>query len=283
MDELVAAFIDNFYSDELKQEILRSLDLIEKFESDNIYDTLINLINQSETLSTEDICDYFVTELVNKLNFILREHKIITNPDTPIQKLNEILNALYLIQNLEDYTGIIRLLESFESDTEILVQILSELCVLSESEILECIYDFDAIILKNLKQFIYSKEKEPIEINDQNFINNIKTFFELFKINTVGQVLIKSGIKLNFSIKFYLQYLSKDILIGDNENIALNILSVLMITSEGQKDPVNVYRKISFHLFQNLNTTSIIEVELIKLLNKYNEYKNAKDSVATKD
>lgn len=282
MDELVAAFIENFFSDELKQEILRSLDLIEKFNSDIIYDDLINLIHQSEVLSTEDISDYFVTELVDKLKFILRAHRIEPNNEIPIQKLNEILNALYIIQNLEDYTGIIRLLESFESDTEILIKIIAELCTLDETEVLECIANFDGVILKNLKQFIYSKEKEPLEISNETFIFNIKCFFELFQINTVGKVLLDSGMRIDSNVKFYIQYLSKDILIGNDENKALNILSVLMLTTEGQKDPINIYRKISFYLFQNLNTTALVETEFIKLLNKYNEYKNAKQ-IANKE
>lgn len=276
MDELIVAFIENYYSDELKQEIYRSLYLIENFESDRIYDTLINLIHQESVLPVEDITDYFVTELVNKLKFILQEHKINPVEDINIQNLNEILNALYIIQDLEDYTGIIRLLESLESDTEILIQILAELCILSETEILGCIESFDETILKNLKQFIYSKEKDVVEVTDLDFINNIKDFFIVFDSNTVGKVLINSGMRINSSVKFYIQYLSKDILIGTNENIALNILSVLMLTTEGQRDPINIYRKISFYLFQNLNTSSIIEIEIIKLLNKYNEYKKAK-------
>lgn len=278
MDNDILNFIDDYFHFELKQEILRSFNLLESFKVNIIYEDFVDILSQHGFKSNDYLRDAFVRKLTDKLIFILNEHTIKVNDDLDVFQLNELVSSLLLIQDLEDYTGIIRVLESFEQDEEKLSLILSDLCALDQTDILLSLESFNPVILTKLKEFIYSKEKEEEkEIQPEDFTNNLKHFFILYSDETLGRILSRD-IYLGLSFENYINYIDPFILKLDDASLALNLLSVLMLSTDGQIDPINIYRKYSLAIVQDMNRVANVEVHLMKFLSQYLEYKKAKEA-----
>lgn len=278
MDKLIIDFITAYFTYDLQVEIYRSFRLLNDYEYNDAFAGFVDIINNESYVSAEDMKDQFIIELNSKLNFILKEHTIeLTNEATIFDK-NEILVAFLLIQDLEDYTGIISLLESFESKEEKLSLILSDLTMLDQAKVLELVVSFSDTMLDTLKQFIYEIENnKPEKANGSKFItiNNLKQLFSCLGKDNLGYLLAKSGVIVGERFETYLPYTDKDLVANTDEQTALNILSLIYMSSDGINNPLLLYRKYSFQILQDLNKVSRIEVLVVSMVNKLNEFKKA--------
>ena len=254
MNELIDVFLENYFTEEFKDEVYRSFNLFDKYEYLDAYSEFVNIITDYNQSSTDDLKDKFVIELQTRLDYVLNEHTIKLVETTTIEEKNEILSALLLIQNLEDYSGIINTLESLESNEEQLAIILSDLCLLSDVKIMELVESFDSTILSKLKQFIYSKETDNQDIDEEtqktklNITNNLKLFFELSGTNNLAYLLISSSIIVGELFETYLSYIEDDIVSKSDEQTAINILSMIYLSSNGYNAPLLTFRKYSYRL-----------------------------------
>lgn len=278
MDELIVAFINDSYSDELKQEIYKSFILFDKFEYDLAYQDFIDLLMYTVNMTNDDVRDNFIRILHSKLDYILQQHTIKLVDDVSLEQKNMILDGLYLVQDLEDYTGIIRELESFNTDHEQLATVLADLCSVEQVDILVLIEDFSPVLLTNLKNYIYGKEqlKAQTDVKEhQNIITTLKLFFKLYGEDNIGHSLIVSNVALNQTMELYLEYSKGAIVVDNDHQTASNILSIIYMTSNGINNPIEVYRNYSSNLIGNLNQISRIEALIIRMVAKINEHKQA--------
>ena len=64
------------------------------------------------------------------------------------------------------------------------------------------------------------------------------------------------------------------ILVGDDDQqTALNILSVIYMSLEGYNSPLLVFRKYSYRLLQDLNRVSRVETKLLNIIADFTDYK----------
>jgi len=275
MDNMLYTFLLENYNNDLTQELLRSFKILEDFQLNEIYDDFYDIITRTDSLNNDDMRDLVVNKLADKLKFVLREHKIVIKDDTNIQTINELCNSLLVIQDMSDYTGIIRILESFETDDEKLSLIISDLSVLDQTDVLISLESFEPSILDTLKNFIYTKEIDSQGVKlDEDYKENIALFFKHYNTPTIGSVLLPE-VLLGLPIKSYLHYFENELLSLPDETLGLNILSLLMLSSDGNKDPLSTYRAISFNLIQDLNRTSSVEVFIINKIKAFLDFKKA--------
>lgn len=283
MDELIEVFLDNFFTEEFKDEVLRSFSLFEAFEYQTAYSSFIDLINEQSYASSDNLKDRFVKELQQKLDYILTQHMVALNPAATVYEKNEVLTALFRIQHLEDYTGVIRTLEGNESDEYQLAIILSELCALDETRLMTLIESCRREMLVKLKEFIYAKEKnQPIvEEVDKDLIRHLKLFFAtLGRVHTAAD-LVESGVLTGAPFETYLPFVENVLIVQNNPaQTALNILSIIYLSENGYKNPIEVYRQYSFQLLKDLNTVSRLEVTVWALIKKLEEAKKVEDEKA---
>jgi hypothetical protein len=275
MDEMIVSFIDNYFSDEAREDIYKSFSLFDLFEHQNAYSGFVDIITNASYVTSDSLKDCFVNELNKQLDYVLKEHTVILVPDATIEQKNAILHAFGLLQYLEDYTSIILTLESLTTDEEQLSSILSGLSGLDEMTIISIVEFFDPDILQQLKKFIYIKEsEEKMEVNS-DLIHNLKVFFKLNNREYLGVHLLKNNVLLGAKFESYLQYFENEITVGTPEEVALNILSIIYMSEDGYKEPLLTYREHSLQLLHDVNKVSAVEVLIIKLVNSLEEYKKA--------
>jgi hypothetical protein len=279
MDELIASFINVTYTTELKNEIRRSFQLADLFQYKYLSINLLDLLTIAYENDSNMLADRFILTLHAGLDYILNEHNITLTEDTSIRTKNEILSALNVVQDLEDYTSIICILESFEDDAVKLSTVISDLCVLDVTDVMVSLESFDDSILTTLKDYIYGKEStvhETITDDVTGYIDNLKVFISLYGDETIGSKFIEGGFSLGEPIEVYLGFLEADFTnITDDKTVAMHVLSLIYMSQGSLSNPIDVYREHSAMLLKDLSRVSAIEVMILDMISKVEEVKNA--------
>lgn len=280
MDILVSEYVNQTFTEEYKQDILTSFDLFEKFNYLDYEESLIDVINNQSYVTGSDLKDSFVLELNKKLDYVINQHEIYLTDEATVEDKIEIMSALYCFQNLEDYTGVIRMLESFESDYEILSVIISDICMLTSTRMMAILDRFSPSLLINMKLYITNLEATK-ENNDERADNkiliNLKKYFKFLEQSCLAEYFIRDGIRIEQRFYSYISYCENNIVSSYDEITAKNFLSIILMSSDGYNNPLMVYRKYGYRILQDLNRVSSVETHVIRLLNNFNERKKAED------
>jgi hypothetical protein len=279
MDDILTQYIDHTFSPELGNEIYRSFLLFNSFDLNDIYSEFIDLLTYTDNFTSNEIQDKFYTIVLTKVNTIIKAHNIELTEEASLTDRNEILIALYALIDLEDYVPIVMVLESLETPEDKLSLILSDYCALDQLTILSLIHGFNPNVLKLLKEYCYSKEKETLDTGEKvrnSILGRLKIFFDLYGTNNLGYVLACNDIVLGEPFSSYLPYLEEIIVNHDNDELAINILSIIYLTDKGITSPLELFTEVSFSLLGDINKISRIEGLIMKMINKVNEVSEAK-------
>lgn len=280
MDDILQVFVDNAIHDELQGDVRQSFDLLDFFDYKQAYSGLIDIVSDDNSQTLDTMRDVFLRELNTKIDYILEQHTVTVKPDTLLHDKNQICAAFAHVQNLKDYTPIIRILESLEGDDEQLAAILEELTTLTESHILDIIDGFSPSLLHRLKDYIYLKEEDVVDEDKTRAIKVafLKDFAQLFGKESTGIMLLESGTLTGSKFETYLNLIDKEeIVTADNDVTAKNILSIIYLSEDGYNSPFLIYRKYSYQLLGDLDRTSAIEVKILNMIAKISELQKARN------
>lgn len=283
MDDLIHLVLETYFSEEAQEEIRRSFDLFDHFEYSKVYADLGTLACLHGQESSDSIVDRFNALVKEGLDDVLKEHTIVLIPEATIKDRNEICLALAHIQDLQDYTGIIRILESFQSDDIQLARILADMSMYDESRILELIQSFESKVLEILKSYIYEKEKAQPQKDDyiaRSVRDNFLLFTKLFGNATTGSKMLESSVVMGERMATYLTFFQDDLVSQSDEETALNILSVIYYSCDGYNSPLLLYRKYSNYILQDLVRVTRVENNVMALISKFLEFIKAEDEKA---
>jgi hypothetical protein len=276
MDSLIYAFVDDTFTSETKEDIFKCFEIFDKFDYKDVESEFLDILNNSSYATAGDTQDMFVSVLNNKVDYVINQHSVKLATHTTLEQKIEICLAFYNFQHLEDYTGIIRILESFESDYEKLSSIISNICSLEQVSILSILESIDDKLLSNMKKYIYTLEETKYSFNtDSVIINKARMFFKYINELTIGEQLFRDGMLSGESFETYLTFCEDNLVTNKDDQTAKNILSILMLSADGSNSPLLVYKKYSFRLLQDLNKTSKVESHVLKILNNFEDYKKA--------
>lgn len=276
MEEIIDSYVSETFSSELQDQIRRSFSLFDAFEFRDVEGNYLDILATASYQNASDIQDLFINELNRKLDHLLLEHTLKLTSEATIFEKNEILTAILFLQMLEDSSAVITLLESLEPDDEILSIILSDHSMLEQTQVMTLISEFDPIFLKTLKNYIYNQESQRALDTTEDFLkvkDNLVYFLKYFKENTLAFQLVKAEVFIGASFVDYMRFIAKETLSGTDDEVAMNLLSILMMSIDGYNSPLLVYRKYSDKLFKDLNRISVIEGILIAKLSEFNEYR----------
>lgn len=279
MDDIIALFVESYYNEEQADDINKSLDLFDYFEYNQAFPGLLDIVMEHSTTSNENLIDSFTAAINQRLNFLLEQHTVKLIDDATIDQKNQILNALGHLQKMQDYSGIIGVLESLEDDTDKLVSILGDHVLMDETELMTLIVGFSEDLLTKLKEFIYAREEaqpsdeEPARLD---ILSNLRLFNEFTEGKSLAASALEAGSRIAERFSTYFAFFNEDIVVADNDATAANLLSVLFMSIDGYNSPLLVYRKYSLNILNDLNRVSKVEVSLLNLIAKYSEFKRAK-------
>lgn len=276
MDALIVTFLSLHHPHEYQREVYRSFQLLEGFEYPNIYSTYIDLLTLESYKSSDQLIDEFDRALHVQLDRVLHEHFIfLTTEATFIQK-NEILQALLTLQSLDDYSPVMTILESMESDDEIIAAIIEEYSAIDSSEFLSILDEFNSCTLMKLKEYIEQKSVvQQEQVSYQDLLPRLKQFMKLHGKESVGYGLLSHDVKPGHAFNVYLE------LLGDQlEPTAINIASLILLDPVSLQSPIAIFNQYSQQLFPDMRHIPIIEAELLRLFNTLDEHVRASQQKA---
>lgn len=285
LDDAVVSYIMDSYTPQLADELLRSFELLFAFDKSFSESEFVELILDKGNQDNDNLMDVIIAKLKGKLNYILNEHTIKLQPETDFFIYNEILSALMLIQSLDDYTDIAVILESQLDKEEKLATVIANVSTLRETDIYPVIESFSEDLLTSILTLAYEREKTSSN-KERDLIDKIMDRVHLLQKfigdNTaLGITFIKHNIRVAEPFHMYLSHITD--YLPNVKNIpqkALDILSVLMISSDGYNLPLVSFRKYSHLLSMDLVTTSKIDAAITAILGDFEKHildvKNAK-------
>ena len=279
MDDILALFVETYYNEQQADDINKALDLFDYFEYNQAFPGLIDIVAEHSATSNENLIDSFTAAINQRLNFLLEQHTVKLVDEATIDQKNQILNALGHLQKLQDYSGVIGVLESLEDDTEKLTNILSDHVLMDQTELMTLIVSFSEDLLTKLKEYIYAvedatpSEDEPARLD---IVSNLKLFNEFTEGKTIAAVAMQDGSRVSERFSTYLAFFKDEIVTKDTDQTAANLLSVLFMSIDGYNSPLLVYRKYSLSILNDLTLVSKVEVSLLNLIASYSEFKKVK-------
>jgi hypothetical protein len=282
MDETISIFIESNYTPEMQAIFVKSFNLFDAFNHNEAYLELFDIFNDESNIGTDGMVFRFNNKIKEELDYLLEQHGIRLSSEATLQFKTVLLDALFRIMYLEDYEPIERQLETFNSDEEKLSNILADIAGIDSFQIQTQLEEVSETNLIRLKQFIQTKKTvDTLEFIDLDlkkaFVSFIK-FSQSQEKEHIAGAFVKSGGLIGARFKTYMRYLSDDMISSTDSQTAWNILSVIMLSQNGYKSPIENYRKISLDILPDLTAARKIEVEITKILSSYDEFKRVQDA-----
>ncbi|HXQ32678.1 MAG TPA: hypothetical protein VN843_01525 [Anaerolineales bacterium] len=278
MDELIEDFITSVFTPEFVILIRKAFSLFEAFEHQNAYSGMNDAIMNESISDVHERSSHFSVELCHQLDYILNQHLITLTDIATVSDRVQILDALYRLQHLEDYTGITLILTTDDDEIDKFSRILEELTGFDQGYLLTILQSVDARTLELLERYIHSKESHvPEEPVNPDIIERIKLFSELFGQESIGCILLEAGMILGLPIKLYLPFVQENLVVQNNhEKTSMNVLSVIYISNTEEHLVIETYRAIAEGLFNSLDEVGKVEGFLVRLLSQVSELRKIK-------
>lgn len=274
MDNVILNWFYNNFSQEENLLYNECFNIFDYYEIIYINDQLINLVS-CEQLEDKNLINKEIKNLINDtLDTIINQQDIFlnTNEDIFIVEKVNLIKTLLLIQNIDEPTNILALLETDLDDNEKFNEIISRHSELTTIRLEEIIDRIGIFVLNSIKELLYKKEKQKYSLEDnvelerkiikklklyKNYIDNDNLLaFKLFTDNSIS---------VGNSLKYYLDLATGEIS-GKLEEIADNLLSIILLTKEGYNNSYKTYKdnlellKIPKEHIQELNQVMLNKV-----------------------
>lgn len=272
MDQLVSLYISSKFGEELGNEIRLSFELLAEFNYPNLFTPYEEIIARESSVDSSSLADEFIIKLQEDLKFVLSLHFITVANDVSLSLLNTLSEAFITLQHLEDYTHILLVLESMDTDEEKLINILNEYTGLDEVVLLEIIDKFDPKLLQLLKNVALVKEGHQLELEDEKIVkaktktlDDIKLFGTHISSDAVGVQLVSIGAPLLAPLETYFNMVHESINTHSTTTLAIDFLSLVLISENNNDNPRNVFKENSHLVAASLSDLLSIESEINRI------------------
>lgn len=282
LDDDVVEYIASNYTHELGDELLRGLELLHMFGINEITEgSIVSIIASTQIEESDVVRDSVVHQVIAAIRQIATEHGLELQPNAGLYFLNEVVSAIYLLQQLNDYTTISTILESSDDDDDKIAQVVSSLSTLTAVEVRSEIVAVDQRLIAAIQAYI--DQKTPSVVNEPNhlLIQKYRDFRKwIGETGCLGVRLLANDVAIGLPLESYIHYIKlpeKD----TSGQLALDVLSVLLLASDGYELPMIAYRKISGHLATDLDQLSRLETTMLRINLDFEEYRKSTDHAET--
>ena len=282
MEQMLEDYTEETFYPDYVNEINRSFDLLDKFNYTDIYSPFVAILMEYDISPPESVKDRYLSQLFKMLDEVLLAHKLSLDYNVSLYIRNEFLDALYSFQYLNDYSSIQSILETEKDTKEKFSEIISYLSSLSETQCLDSINEFDDDLINNIREYVLQKNEstetthEEYIKENQPILDNIILFKKYLKDkNATGFDFIKSGVMVGLPFKSYLNTFKNHFDENVNEDNAINLVSLLLISKDGFHDTLTTYNTyVSEFVHDTLSITKMSSFTL-KIIDQFQTYKRS--------
>lgn len=283
--EITIYYVNNTFQPELRKSIFTSFSLLEAFGKKFYEDGLIDLIQREDDITSETKRDTFYHTVHKTIDQILKDHFIFLNKDVSVtlEEMNEIVNFLYIIQSLEDYSHISYRLHAEDTARNILVDMIDHLSLLDKPRIMEIVAHVEDHFIVSLKEFVKDKEDNNTEKLDIKHLKYLRHFFAFIEdTKCIGQTFFKEGYN-SLTLDEFVElipvniasYIDKTLYINRGQ-AALDCLSILLVCRDSYELPILKFKQHTTIFSNNLENITKLEASMLSMLSDFNMFLEVK-------
>ena len=246
MFDLLTTYLVGHVSPErmaLYEQCYAILDKFEVPQFDQVLDELVmsQFDGSSDSISAIDKIDEF---FVTALKFVLIQHGVVVNEDTPLSMLQLIVSGISDLAEYENSDEIAKVLAGHLNNEETFCELISLVIYNRPDELLSYVESVDINLFKRISFHIESKEaiKESAELLDTASREaRIKAIQSLI-VTTQNYSLtvleyLTSGMELGFDYEVYADRVVSQLIMEEPESVAENLYACALASKEGFDKP----------------------------------------------
>lgn len=248
MQDLLDIYINQHrgFTEEQEEDIYQTIGLFRSFNYTKHNDKITDLLMDSDNHDPDAIQDAFYGYLAEGLKYIIDRHGIALEDDGSLRIPLAVARTLLMIQKLDSYEFITRVIESDLSDVEKICRIMGEYSSIEESSFLAAVTEVREIALLTLADFVYGLEEDGKKGIPalSNIRNSLVKFKEIFGINAAIRLIIDSDLIMGEDFNLYL-WIYEELKESIKDEAALNetLLFLLLYSRDGNASPVPTLEK----------------------------------------
>lgn len=278
--EVIQSFTSSNYSLEMQQVYQDSLALMDVFEYNVIYEQLNDVFFDPESEDPELASLRFHETMAQGIRKVLEEHSIVLFEEVKLDQANKVLSSLFLIQSVEDYVPILRILESNQMSEETFGMVVEQLTDIGMGTVMAMLDSENSNLpqaLDGIKRFLQDKEAaaSPPSVDVSESRKRMEEYFQACGTDNIAYLLLSSGMMLEQPAAVYYPYVDEGLVTDNDEDTAKNLLSFFLMSSDTFAAPLESYRRYSESLLHDNARIQRVEEFFMKELAKYEQYKSA--------
>ena len=273
------AFMRLYFAEEMVKEMYRSFLFFERFNSDSYIAPYQDVMALHQLEHTDGIIDQWRGLIEKDTTELLESHGVFVTEDVPLRFKNDLINAIVVLMNLENYDVVMTILEGFKDDVEQFADIVAEYSALDQTEVLENVIRIHEHFIEALKVLARGKRTEASVAIFPQLVTNLSVFTEHIAEVNMAKYLVKDGLRIGESLASYLEMFKDELLLEEDELFAKNFISLALISGDYNNQLLMAFRNNAFMLLGD-DTTRVKQIELhvsrlssefINLIGNYHE------------
>lgn len=278
--EVIQSFTSSNYSLEMQQVYQDSLALMDVFEYNVIYEQLNDVFFDPESEDPELASLRFHETMTQGIRKVLEEHSIVLFEEVRLDQANKVLSSLFLIQSVEDYVPILRILESNQMPEETFGMVVEQLTDIDMGTVMAMLDSENSNLpqaLDGIKRFLQDMEAAatPPSVDVSESRKRMEEYFQACGTDNIAYLLLSSGMMLEQPAAVYYPYVDEGLVTDNDEDTAKNLLSFFLMSADTFAAPLESYRRYSESLLHDNARIPRVEEFFMKELAKYEQYKSA--------
>lgn len=279
-EEEIERYVASSYTTEYAIELNNAIALLELFQYPELKDKLTQLIYSAPAEDPDYLHVSFNNEVVEMALSTVNQHGIALAEEVSLGQISQVLVALYTLPRREDSAGFLGLLEVNDiSNEEKFAKLLCHVTSLTEEDAMTILIEVQDVFLKRLYTLL-SRDNvtEEEALIDPAIVDNFRHFVKFMNDKgdgMLGLLILETGMLVGLPFRLYMAYFADEVNSTHAETIAIDLMSVLLISSDAWESPIAVYREMSESLVKDTVLRSSVETHLKRILEDFQQYKEA--------
>ena len=253
-----------------------AIDVIERYDIPDYMDLFDQVYGEASYLSDVEVVDGFKNTLSGILSTIISQHGIELKDDVLISEKIAISLGLYRLNDYEDRSSMLLILETEQSPQETLSELLSLVSEYAIEKILSLLESVSPFVISNLRNIIVTPETnklEPVEETRQQIEDYSK-----FK-NKFGQPILWSdkyfshveaiGLPYSVYMNIYVNEKQESFTELQLPLIAKDIVSIACLSEETVSKAKEIVQEYSDRIYSDLNLITKLDMAVTKTLMEF--------------
>lgn len=273
-------FITNNFNPELSKILIRAIHIFDTYNLENYELTLNNLIyGKGDHKDLDDFKDEYVNIIKELLIELGKQFTFIFNENATIEDVVSLFEYLINLEYYLDHEAVINVLDNVEHHIETLARLFNMIDNVSENWVFLTLDDFDSSLLNKIRESHTRVVIEPIETEKEQkdtdmMIDQLKLYRDFTSNDKlVCFKLIRRGVPIGQSFKHNVEYIRNHLEYAKDEDLAFELLGILMMSDDTYKNPVFGLKEHSNYLFDTLEKISKIDNLVNKIMSDLLNYK----------